>query len=128
MSRTPKTEQAVGVFESRRYLDLEATHIDQNAARYTTATKELLQRSCDELLGNCRAVIDAMHSWLGQLRTGRFQFWVRREETESLLKEKMKGLQKLKDELQLAVDKFRNKKRSVAIVIPAGALTRSFQT
>ncbi|KAJ3862063.1 hypothetical protein EV359DRAFT_45947 [Lentinula novae-zelandiae] len=54
----------VGVFESQRYLDLEA-HVwhDPRTESHTTQTHNLLQESCTPLLEQCQSATACLQSW-----------------------------------------------------------------
>ncbi|KAJ3784989.1 hypothetical protein GGU10DRAFT_293088 [Lentinula aff. detonsa] len=54
----------VGVFESQRYLDLEA-HVwhDPRTESHTTQTHNLLQESCTPLLEQCQSATGCLQSW-----------------------------------------------------------------
>ncbi|KAE9392227.1 hypothetical protein BT96DRAFT_924850 [Gymnopus androsaceus JB14] len=54
----------VGVFESQRYLDLEA-HVwhDPKTEGHTTQTHFLLKESCVPLLEQCQLAVGCLHSW-----------------------------------------------------------------
>ncbi|KAF8885154.1 hypothetical protein BD779DRAFT_1611982 [Infundibulicybe gibba] len=81
--RPSKKEHAVGVFESHRYLNLEATHLhDPKADHHTAQTMALLSSSCDGLLGMCHDSLIAVREWLGTVRDGRWDFWVGKGERE----------------------------------------------
>ncbi|KAF5391062.1 hypothetical protein D9757_003093 [Collybiopsis confluens] len=57
----------VGVFESLRYLDIEA-HVfhDKSAEAHTVRMHALLQHSCTPLLEACQSATTCIHSWLSR--------------------------------------------------------------
>lgn len=112
----PKAEQAVGVFESQRYLNLDAkTHTrDPNAAEYTSICTGLLSESCDELLGCCTNALKESQDWLGHLREGRWSFWKNHKERNERWWKRQDGIQKARDELVRVLELFRHETRCVA--------------
>ncbi|KIJ63943.1 hypothetical protein HYDPIDRAFT_112430 [Hydnomerulius pinastri MD-312] len=112
MSRTPKAEPAVGVFESHRYLNLEATHLSHpDSERYTARATELLSGSCQELLKTCGSALQGSCDWLGCVRDHRLNFWVSKEEKEKWRMQKIEKYEGLHSELSAALDEFTDKKR-----------------
>lgn len=112
ISRNPKPEYAVGVFESTRYLDLEAMHLSgPDWERYTARTVQLLDESADELLGSCIDVLQCIDTWLGQVRQGRWVFWVSAEDEKKNRETKIGKYEEIKQALENSLDRFRNDKR-----------------
>ncbi|KAH7888067.1 hypothetical protein F5I97DRAFT_1806524 [Phlebopus sp. FC_14] len=112
LSRTPKTEFAVGVFESQRYLNLEATHLSHpESARYTQRATELLSTSCQDLLRCCELALQNSSDWLGCTRDHRFKIWVCSEEKQKRRKDNIKKFEDLHRDLSVALDEFIRKKR-----------------
>ena len=126
-----RQEVAVGVFESQRYLNLEAANFHHpDAQAYTTQITALLgdrysvsfypctsklsrylNCSCDELLGNCTAATVAVRDWLGEIKNGRLSFWTSAAQREAQWMKKVANLQRIRDELFSALENFRNEKR-----------------
>ncbi|KAG2140498.1 uncharacterized protein EDB93DRAFT_1241857 [Suillus bovinus] len=77
LSRVPKHsgETAVGVFESQKYLNLEAIHLSHPDSTFFTArANELLSNSCQDLLSVCEEVLGISGAWIGNARKFRFDF------------------------------------------------------
>jgi hypothetical protein len=112
LSRTPRTESAVGVFESHRYLNLEANYLSHpDSERYMTRATELLSTSCQDLLKSCESALQGACDWLGCVRGNRFNFWVIKEEKEKFRMDKIKKYENLHRELSAALDEFTKEKR-----------------
>lgn len=112
VSRNPRPERAVGVFESNRYLSHESTHhSDPDSVRSIARTVQLLNESADELLGGCIDALQGAHTWLGQVRKGRWKFWDRAEEKQKQREAKIERYEEIKRALEDALDRFRNDKR-----------------
>jgi hypothetical protein len=120
LSRVPKPseETAVGVFESQRYLDLEATHLSHpDSTRYTAKATELLSTSCQDLLSVCEEALGSSGAWMGSVRKYRFDFWRRsHEDRVQLHKEEVEKYKDLLGKLTVELDEFTTKKRYVGIV------------
>lgn len=112
VSRNPKPEHAVGVFESNRYLNLESLHMtDPDSVRTTARITKLLDESADELIAGCIDALKGVHTWLAQVREGRWDFWVSREENKSRLNNKLKKSEEIKRTLEDILERFRYDKR-----------------
>ncbi|KAF9457122.1 hypothetical protein BDZ94DRAFT_1203283 [Collybia nuda] len=112
LSRSHRYENAVGVFESQRYLNLEATRFnDPDAKTYTTQTTLLLHESCDDLLAVCGSGVATIREWFDGVRDGRFKFWIPREEKEARWKTKLAALQKIKGDVSTILEHFRDVSR-----------------
>ncbi|KAF9261178.1 hypothetical protein L218DRAFT_981064 [Marasmius fiardii PR-910] len=112
-----KEDHAVGVFESHRYLDLEATHFyDPRSEYYTERTKELLKESCDELLVSCRESLVWMREWLLNVRKGRWNFWTSKERKEEIWRKNLETVQSLRDKHGEVLERFIAKDRSVFLI------------
>ncbi|KAL0071092.1 hypothetical protein AAF712_001650 [Marasmius tenuissimus] len=107
-----KEDHAVGVFESHRYLDLEATHFyDPRSEYYTEKSKELLNESCDALLLSCRESLVWMQGWLMNSRKGRWNFWSSKQSKEDGWKKNLKELQTLRDKHEILLKRFKETDR-----------------
>lgn len=119
LSRVPKPsgETAVGVFESRRYSHLEATHLSHPAsARYTARATELLSASCQDLLSVCEEALISSGAWMGNVRKYRFDSWRRsHEDRMQIHKEEVKKYKDLLEKLTNELDGFTTKKRYTSI-------------
>lgn len=70
---SPSAETAVGVFESQRYLAIEANRLsDRHAEDYTAQFVSLLHESCDELLECTQYVLKDVQAWFAEARRGSF--------------------------------------------------------
>lgn len=111
-----KDEHAVGVFESQRYLDIEAHHLsDHNAAVLTEQMVELLHKSCDSLLGQCQDSLSFVQTWLRDVRRGRWRFWISGKERRRTWKKKSDEVHQLREALSATFEKFRSENRSDSI-------------
>lgn len=112
LSRTTKTESAVGVFESLHYLNLEATHMfHPNSAAHVSRATELLRASSQDLLKSCEHALQSVSDWLGSVQDNYFRFWMTQEEKLQVRKDRIKKYGDLHREFSLALEEFTNKKR-----------------
>ncbi|KAG5644457.1 hypothetical protein DXG03_008356 [Asterophora parasitica] len=106
--RTPRFENAVGVFESQRYLNLEATRFhDANGEMYTAQTTEDLSLSCQDVLEGCRTGLVAIQGWLGGVRGGRLQYFLQTKGTLARWEKEIAEHEKIRDKLAAVLEKFR---------------------
>ncbi|EPQ61261.1 hypothetical protein GLOTRDRAFT_54150 [Gloeophyllum trabeum ATCC 11539] len=112
LSLTPAREQAVGVFESLRYMDIESQQFYHPlSARFTARSTELVREGCDELLEKCGDALKGACTWLSQTRRHRLKFWRSTRTKEKELKEKAEALERLRMELSEALKRFMQDKR-----------------
>jgi hypothetical protein len=112
ISRNPKPEHAVGVYESNRYINLELLHMtDPDSAQTTAQVTKLLDESADELITGCIEALKGVHSWIGQVREGRWDFWVGKERKKDRLHKKIKKYEEIKRTLEDILERFRYDKR-----------------
>ncbi|KAG2070593.1 hypothetical protein BDR04DRAFT_1198344 [Suillus decipiens] len=112
LSRVPKRaeEAAVGVFESQKYLNLEATHLSHpDSAFFTARATELLSNSCQDLLSVCEEVLGTSGAWIGNIRKFRFNFLRGHREDEAQIE--VQRHEDLLEKLTRELDEFRTKKR-----------------
>ncbi|KZP16769.1 hypothetical protein FIBSPDRAFT_1047238 [Athelia psychrophila] len=110
ISRNP--EHAVGVFESTRYLGLESKIMSHpDAERLSADSTKLLDESADELLGGCIDSLKEVHAWMGQLRHGRWGFWIGKVNKKRLQEEKIQKFEDTKAALEDMLTRFRQDKR-----------------
>jgi hypothetical protein len=115
LSRAPKRsgETAVGVFESQKYLNLEAVHLSHpDSAFFTARATELLSDSCQDLLSVCEEVLVISGAWIGNARKVSFDFWRGHHEDKTQIH--MREVQKYEDlleKLTRELDEFTTKKR-----------------
>lgn len=116
MSRNPRTESAVGVFESYRYLNLEATRFTHpESEKYIAKSTELLSKSCHDLLIICETVLRESCDWLAHVREHRFNFWVNTEEKNRTREDRIQKFQGLLRKLSQELDEFTVKKRLLVL-------------
>jgi len=112
LSRATRTESAVGVFESLRYLNLEATHMSHpDSEAHVAMAMQLLGTGCQDLLQSCEHGLQAACDWLGSVRNNRFNFWVSREDKQRIRMDEIKKYEGLHRGLSFNLDEFTNKKR-----------------
>ncbi|KAG1767104.1 hypothetical protein EDD22DRAFT_876477 [Suillus occidentalis] len=114
LSRAPKhsEETAVGVFESQKYLNLEAIHLSHpDSAFFTAQVTELLSDSCQDLLSVCEEVLGVSGAWLGNIRKFSFGFWKSRHEDKvQIQKKEVQKYEDLLESLTRELDEFTTKK------------------
>ncbi|KAI0770884.1 hypothetical protein BD413DRAFT_553337 [Trametes elegans] len=112
LARVPTTssaETAVGVFESQRYMAIEATrlaHPDQTGA--TAHFVWLLHESCDELLETTQGVLKGVQAWFAEVRRGSFGG---RAKIEKARAERLAKLEDLSRGVKEALQRFRKNQR-----------------
>ncbi|KAG1817351.1 hypothetical protein EV424DRAFT_1324468 [Suillus variegatus] len=115
LSRVPKHsgETAVGVFESQKYLNLEAIHLSHPDSNFFTArANELLSDSCQDLLSVCQEVLGISGAWIGNV--GGFSFDFLRgynEDKAQNHREEVQRYEDLLEKLMRELDEFSTKKR-----------------
>ena len=111
-SQHQRKESAVGVFESHRYLDLEATRFSHpDSERYAARATELLSASCQDLLLVCEIVLCESFDWLMHIREHRFKFWMNIKEQDRIREDRIHKYQALLRRLSREFDEFTTKKR-----------------
>lgn len=111
-----KTEQAVGLFESQRYMDIEATMFhDDHANSHTQQATRLLFNGCDGLLELNQHSIQEVCDWLGTVRKGRFAFWRSAKQKKDEWQSKYDKLKHLRDTLSEELAEFRQTSRLTVI-------------
>ncbi|KAH8111150.1 hypothetical protein DFH11DRAFT_644694 [Phellopilus nigrolimitatus] len=104
------TGNAVGVFESQRYLNLESRFAHPNAVQLTQRIMEHLGESTGELLACCADTLDHLARWLERMNQDRFWKLYRRERLKTW-KESILDDEAVKNRLRRVLDEFREKKR-----------------
>lgn len=108
----PKSEHLVGVFESQRYLDIETVHFGEpNAAELTQQTVRRLSNCCDSLLGDCQEALTWVRTWLDGVRSHRWRIWMSQEKRRESWGKRLTEVNKLRERLQIALDKFQADER-----------------
>ncbi|KAG1814722.1 uncharacterized protein BJ212DRAFT_1361725 [Suillus subaureus] len=114
LSRAPKrSETAVGVFESQKYLNLEAIHLSHpDSVFFTARATELLSNSCQDLLSVCEEVLGISGAWIGNAGKFNFDFLRGHHEDKAQIHEKeVQKYEDLLEKLTRELDEFRTKKR-----------------
>ncbi|EDQ99398.1 uncharacterized protein LACBIDRAFT_316563 [Laccaria bicolor S238N-H82] len=111
-----KREHAVGVFESHRYLDIEATRLhDPNSEACTARTTELLSESCDNLLEVSGEGLKGLRDWFGGVRDGRFGFFGKKKAGKEEWQAKLEKLKELRERVFVALQEFREERRHAVL-------------
>lgn len=106
---------AVGVFESQRYVALEATRLGHGSSADTSALfVSLLRASCDDLLQQCQGSLKAVQGWMSQARCASYASKVKVEQER---KTRLEKLEKIQAELKEAIDIFMSDKRYVTHIL-----------
>ncbi|KAL1742869.1 hypothetical protein HDZ31DRAFT_42289 [Schizophyllum fasciatum] len=112
MTRPHKPEPTVGVFESYRYLNLDARHYpERDYEDYAARCTALLRECCDPLLVKCRDVVAWVPGWLQGVRAHRFQVWGGRAAREQAREASLREVGKWRDELGGTLEAFRKEER-----------------
>ena len=104
------SETAVGVFESQRYVAIEATRYDRRMADYTEQFTALLHESCDEILCASQDVLKGIQGWFADARSESFRG---RATIERLRAERLAKLEVLCKNVKEVSQRFRKEKRYV---------------
>ncbi|KAH8105763.1 hypothetical protein DFH11DRAFT_1278514 [Phellopilus nigrolimitatus] len=104
------TGNAVGVFESQRYLNLESRLAHPDADQLRQHVMELLGESTSELRACCADALEHLVSWLERMNQDRFWKLFRRERLKTW-EESIRDDEAVKDRLRRVLDEFREKKR-----------------
>ncbi|KAG6862124.1 hypothetical protein C0995_005936 [Termitomyces sp. Mi166 len=101
-------ENAVGVFESQRYMNLEATRLhDPYTEEYTAQMMESLNECCRDLLDECRSGLSTVSEWLSGVRAGRTQFLLNTRRTKEQWTKQLAKHEKIRDDLFISLERFR---------------------
>jgi Putative ER transporter, 6TM, N-terminal len=113
LSRPTVQQPSVGVFETRRYANLEAQREETIGAEDQTGRfHALLGDSCNEMLEICGEALNGVGSWLDTaVSHHRFHFWRNKSEVEKSQKDSLSEIEKTKQKVDEAVENFRNEKR-----------------
>ncbi|EIW75984.1 hypothetical protein CONPUDRAFT_93215 [Coniophora puteana RWD-64-598 SS2] len=109
-----KEEIAVGVFESNRYMNIEAEHMNHpNREEYSARTFALLRECCDDLLKGCEKALDETANWLEHVYDNRFKFWRRnmKGRREERRRENVEKFEVMLQELARTIEEFKSSKR-----------------
>ncbi|KAI0353282.1 hypothetical protein OH77DRAFT_1407363 [Trametes cingulata] len=112
LARVPTTssaETAVGVFESQRYMAIEANRLSHPDQRDVTAQfVRLLHESCDELLESTQGVVKGVQGWFAEVRRGSFGGKAKIEKARA---ERLAKLEALRQDIKDVLHKFKKDKR-----------------
>lgn len=112
MSLGRKREHAVGVFESQRYLNLEAKRLhDPHSEMHTQRMTRMLEECCADLLAAARDGLIGVKDWLGTVRDARLRSFVNAPATEIQKQSRLDAVQRLRYRVASALEGFRNDKR-----------------
>ncbi|KAJ7157023.1 hypothetical protein C8R43DRAFT_998138 [Mycena crocata] len=106
-----KSEHVVGVFESHRYLDLEAHLHHPETEAHTKETTKLLSQSCIPLLKSCEDSLVWVQDWLRHVRQGRLARWVGGTMRRRALEKRIGEMKQVRENLATVLDEFRKEKR-----------------
>ncbi|KAJ6463830.1 hypothetical protein C8R47DRAFT_1156945 [Mycena vitilis] len=110
-----KTHHVVGVFESHRYLDLEARLNHPEVTVHTQQTTRLLSQSCIPLLKSCQDSLVWIQDWLGFVRRGALSRWLGGARNQRALEQRMGELEATRETLKTVLDQFRTDKRHIIL-------------
>ncbi|KAJ6525711.1 hypothetical protein B0H19DRAFT_1223853 [Mycena capillaripes] len=110
-----RNEHVVGVFESHRYLDLEAHLNHPELEAHTRETTALLSQSCTPLLKSCQDSLVWIQDWLGFVRRGTLARWIGGSKQQRSLEERMGELEAVRGNLRAVLDEFRKDKRHLIL-------------
>ncbi|KAF7363690.1 hypothetical protein MSAN_01026700 [Mycena sanguinolenta] len=110
-----KNEQVVGVFESQRFLDLEAHLSHPEVEAYTKETAKLLSQSCTPLLKSCQGSVNWIQDWLAFVRRGTLARLIGGAKQQRALEQRMGELEAVRQDLTVALDEFRKDKRHLVL-------------
>ncbi|KAF5319812.1 hypothetical protein D9611_012858 [Ephemerocybe angulata] len=86
-SRHRRAEKVVGVFESQKYLNLEAKHMnDPRHDEWVQTETELLGKGCAPLLKQCSESIDVVTEWFASVRTVKWNIFRRTKHQQERVK------------------------------------------
>ncbi|CAK5277324.1 unnamed protein product [Mycena citricolor] len=101
-----KAEHAVGVFESHRYLDLEAHMHHPEAEAHTREITALLAQSCIPLLESSREALTWTQDWLAHVRQGMLGRLMAGKKSRRALRDRLEQLPHIQQSLKSALLRF----------------------
>ncbi|EKM60249.1 uncharacterized protein PHACADRAFT_246113 [Phanerochaete carnosa HHB-10118-sp] len=109
LSSPPDAESVVGVFESQRYIALEAARLSHpQSPKLTAEFTELLSEACDGLLGASKDGLAAAKEWVTGVRK---VDWCRKHKVEQIRRERRQKLEEDRSQLRQAIEAFRKYSR-----------------
>ncbi|KAJ3536349.1 hypothetical protein NMY22_g6068 [Coprinellus aureogranulatus] len=112
--RHRRAEKVVGVFESQKYLNLEAKRTDPRDDEWIQTETELLGKGCVPLLEKCSEAFKTIDEWFAGVRRGKWSFFSRQKQAA----ERAKKVEKIKDmrsAVASALETFHQKDRLLVI-------------
>ncbi|KAJ7286108.1 hypothetical protein C8J57DRAFT_1431688 [Mycena rebaudengoi] len=103
-----KSEHAVGVFESQRYLDLEAHLSHPETEAHTKQSTALLAQCCAPLLRSCQDSLTWIQDWLGSR-------WMGGARKRQALEHRINELGKMRENLVAVLAELREDKRHLIL-------------
>ncbi|KAJ7632836.1 hypothetical protein FB45DRAFT_744966 [Roridomyces roridus] len=110
-----KHQNPVGVFESQRYLDLEAHLHHPDTEAHTKEIVGLLAESCTPLLKACQDSLIWTQDWLGYVRQGWISQLLAGAKERRALKQRMKELSFVRANLKKTLESFKEDKRHLVL-------------
>ncbi|KAJ6502261.1 hypothetical protein C8R45DRAFT_818343 [Mycena sanguinolenta] len=110
-----KNEQVVGVFESQRFLDLEAHLSHPDVEAHTKEATKLLSQSCTPLLKSCQDSVNWIQDWLAFARRGTLARLIGGVKQQRALEQRMGELEAVRKDLMVTLDEFRKDKRHLVL-------------
>ncbi|KAJ2912099.1 hypothetical protein MD484_g8319, partial [Candolleomyces efflorescens] len=108
LRRRRRAEHVVGVFESQKYLNLEAKLLrDPRQEEWIQMETELLSEGCVPLLEECSKGIKTVDSWLDHVRHGRFNSCLGRTKKENHRARLVEQVVEVQSTLSAALSEFR---------------------
>ncbi|KAG5730014.1 hypothetical protein E4T56_gene20195 [Termitomyces sp. T112] len=105
-------ENAVGVFESQRYMNLEATRLhDPYIEEYTAQMVVSLNDCCHDVLDECGRGLSTVNDWLAGVRVGRMKFLLNTRGTKEQWAKQLAEHEKIRDDLFTSIKSFRQEGR-----------------
>ncbi|KAJ7744984.1 hypothetical protein DFH07DRAFT_20255 [Mycena maculata] len=110
-----KAQHAVGVFESHRYLDLEAHLSHPETEVHTKEIVALLSKSCTPLLKSCQDSLVWTQDWLNYVRRGWLARWHGGAKKQRALEQRMGELENVRANLMNVLDEFKKNERHLIL-------------
>jgi hypothetical protein len=84
---------------------------DPSSIQTTAQITRLLDESEDELLSGCVEALKGVHKWMGQVREGRWDFWISKADKKNRLDKTIERYDEMKKTLEDVLQRFRYDKR-----------------
>ncbi|KAF8911493.1 hypothetical protein CPB84DRAFT_1671782 [Gymnopilus junonius] len=110
-----KAEYAVGIFESQRYLNLEAMVLmDPNEDEWNEKIRVMVKNSCTPLLEVCSVGVTAAKDWISSVRNARLPEFLSSLELKAR-DERFRKICEVRDRLAIALESFRTLERHAVL-------------